>query len=158
MVRQNGTDIGVRLKTAVTKSPLPKSMPRMGTYKLRWEDDALIPSKAKMAVGDANRDGRDDVMLLAGGSGRAVVERLQGAKLGGLKPVRLWTAPSSDPIPVEKTRLGSADIDYDGREDWVLLTKRGSGTRIRILKSRYDKVVQGPDWKVYIPWTEVRPL
>jgi hypothetical protein len=158
VVRQNGDGTGVRLKTAVTKSPLPSSMPRMGTYKLRWEGKSLIPAKVKMAVGDANRDGRDDVMMLVGGGGRAVVERLQGGKLGGFKRVRLWTAPKSDPIPVEKTRLAASDFDYDGREDWVLFSRRGSGTRIRILEARHDKVIAGPDWKVYIPWSEVRPL
>ncbi|MEX1295599.1 MAG: SpoIID/LytB domain-containing protein [Candidatus Limnocylindrales bacterium] len=158
VVRQNGDGGGVRIKTAVTKSPLPKGMPRMGTYKRRWEDKTLIPSKVKMAVGDANRDGRDDVMMLVGGGGRAVVERLQGGLLGGFKRVRLWTAPKSDPIPVEKTRLAASDFDYDGREDWVLFTKRGSGTRIRILEARYDKVIAGPDWKVYVPWTDIRPL
>lgn len=158
VVRQNVDGGGIRLKTAVTKSPLPGSFPRMGTYKMRWEDKSLIPAKVKMTVGDANRDGRDDVMLLVGGGGRAVVERLQGGKLGGFKRVKVWTAPTSDPIPVENTRLGASDIDYDGREDWVLYTKRGSGTRIRVLKARYDSVVQGPDFKVYVPWSEVRPL
>jgi hypothetical protein len=158
VVRQNGDGTGVRLKTAVTKSPLPGGMPRMGTYKMRWEDKSLTPSKVKMTVGDANRDGRDDVMMLVGGGGRAVVERLQGGKLGGFKRVKMWTAPKSDPIPVENTRLAASDFDYDGREDWVLFTKRGSGTRIRILEARYDKVIAGPDWKVYIPWSEVRPL
>jgi len=158
VVRQNVDGGGVRLKTAVTKSPLPGSFPRMGTYKMRWEDRSLIPAKVKMTVGDANRDGRDDVMLLVGGGGRAVVSRLQGGKLGGFKRVKVWTAPKADPIPVENTRLGASDIDFDGREDWVLYSKRGSGTRIRVLKARYDKVAQGPDFKVYIPWSEVRPL
>ena len=158
VVRQNGDGGGVKLKTAVTKSPLPGSFPRMNTYKARWEGPSLIPAKVKMTVGDANRDGRDDVMMLIGGGGRAVVERLQGGKLGGFKRVKVWTAPSSDPIPVENTRLGASDIDYDGREDWVLYSKSGSGTRIRVLRARYDKVVKGPDFKVWIPWSEVRPL
>jgi len=157
VVRQNVEGGGVRLKTAVTKSPLPKSYPRMGTYKARFEDTSLIPSKVKMTVGDANRDGRDDVLMLVGGGGRAVVERLQGRKLGGLKRVKIWTAPKSDPIPVQKTRLGAADIDYDGREDFVLYSARGTGTRIRILKARYDTVRQGPDWRVNIPWEDIRP-
>jgi hypothetical protein len=156
VVRQNVDGGGVRLKTAVTKSPLPGAFPRMGTYKSRWEDKTLVPAKVKMTVGDANRDGRDDVLMLAGGGGRAVVERLQGQKLGGLKRVKIWTAPKSDPIPVEKTRLGTADIDYDGREDFVLFSRRGSGTRIRILKARYDRIVPGPDWRVGIPWADIR--
>ena len=77
---------------------MPGNFPRMGVYKVRWGDRSLDPAKVRMTVGDANRDGRDDVMLLIGGGGRAVVERLQGGKLGGFKRVKVWTAPSSDPI------------------------------------------------------------
>jgi Stage II sporulation protein len=157
IVRQNVEGGGVRLKTAVTKSPLPSSFPRMGTYKARWEDTTLVPAKVKMTVGDADRDGRDDVMMLVGGGGQAVLERLQGRKLGGLKRVRVWTAPKSDPIPVAKTRLGAADIDYDGREDYILFSQRGTGTRIRILKARYDKAKPGPDWRIGTAWADIRP-
>jgi hypothetical protein len=157
IVRQNPATGGVRLRTAVTRSPLPGSGPRMDTYRARFEDSALDPSKVKMTVADGDRDGRDDMMLLVGGGGRQVVERLQGGKLGGFKRVRVWIAPSSDPIPVGKTRLGAADTDYDGRTDLVLYTERASGTRIRVLKARYDKMVKGPDWEVGIAWDDVRP-
>jgi hypothetical protein len=157
IVRQNPESGGVRLKTAVTKSPLPGNGPRMDAYKTRWEDPAVVASKVKLTVADANRDGRDDMMLLVGGRGRATVERLQGQRLGGFKRVRMWTAPKSDPIPVQKTRLGAADIDYDGRVDLVLFSAHDDRTRIRVLKSRYDRMVQGPDWKYDAPWDDVRP-
>ena len=157
IIRTHPDSGGARLKTAVTKSPVPGSGARMNTYKGRWEDNSLIPAKVKMTVGDPNRDGRDDMMLLVGGGGRAVVERLQGQKLGGFKRVKMWTAPQADPILVEKTRMLSADVDYDGREDYVLFSARGSGTRVRVLKARYDKVLQGPDWRIGIPWVDVRP-
>jgi hypothetical protein len=71
--------------------------------------------------------------------------------------VRIWVAPKTDPIPVRRTRLGTADIDYDGRTDVVLYSERGSGTRIRVLKTRYDRMVAGPDWQAGIPWDSVRP-
>ena len=157
IVRQHPEGGGVRLKTAVTRSPYPGSGPRMDTYKARWEDLSLIAAKVKMTVADANRDGRDDVMMVVGGNGRGVVERLQGQKLGGFKRVRIWTAPKRDPIPVRKTRLGAADIDYDGRVDLVLYSRSKDKTRIRVLKSRYDRMVQGPDWKFAMPWDDVRP-
>ena len=157
IVRQNPETGGIRLKTAVTKSPLPSSGSRMNTYRARWEDSSLIPAKVKMTVADANRDGRDDLVLLVGGGGRAVVERLQGQKLGGFKRVKLWTAPKSDPIPVEKTRLGAADINYDGRTDLVLYMARGTGTRMRILRTYYDKMRPGPAWNTGIAWDDVRP-
>ena len=157
IVRQNIDGGGVRLKTAVTKSPVPSSGSRMNSYKSRWEDKSLSSAKVKMTVADANRDGRDDVVLLVGGGGRAVVERLQGQKLGGVKRVKIWTAPKADPIPVQKTRMAAADVDYDGRDDLVLYIDRGQSTRIRVLKTRYDRMVQGPDWKFSVPWDDVRP-
>ena len=157
IVRQNIDGGGVRLKSAVTKSPTPSSGSRMDAYKSRWEDKSLVAAKVKMTVADANRDGRDDVVLLVGGGGRAVVERLQGQKLGGFKRVKIWTAPKADPIPVQKTRVAAADVDYDGRDDLLLYIDRDQSTRIRVLKTRYDKMVQGPDWKFNVPWDDVRP-
>ena len=121
-------------------------------------DARSIAAKVKMIAADANRDGREDVLMLIGGGGRAKVERLQGQTAGGFKRVKVWTAPKSDPIPVEKTRLGAADIDYDGRTDLVLYSRaRQRSTRIRVLKTRYDKMLQGPDWKVGLDWSDVRP-
>ena len=69
----------------------------------------------KTVAADANRDGREDVLLLLGSAGRAKVQRLQGQSLGAFKPVALWTAPRADPVPVRRTRVGSADVDNDGR-------------------------------------------
>ena len=157
IVRQHPDSGAVRLTTAVTKTPDPGSGPRMDTYKARWEDLSLVAAKVKMTVADANRDGRDDVVMVVGGNGRGVVERLQGQKLGGFKRVKIWTAPKSDPIPVRNTRVGAADVDYDGRVDVVLYSKADSKTRIRVLKARYDRMVPGPDWKISQPWDDVRP-
>lgn len=157
IVRQNIDGGGVRLKTAVTKSPLPGAFPRMGPYKARWADPTLVPARVKMTVGDANRDGRDDVMMLADSGGRTVAERLQGLRMGGLKRVRLWTAPASASIPVQKTRLGAADIDYDGREDFVIFRRRGANTRIEVLRTRDDKVLRGPVRLVRFAWGDIRP-
>ncbi len=157
VIRQDIADGGVKVRTAVTTSPLPGTFPRMGAIKTRFEDRKLAAAKVRMAAGDANRDGRDDVIMLIGGGGRARVERLQGSLLGGFKRVRVWVAPKSDPIPVRSTRLGVGDIDYDGRTDLVLYSERGKGTRVRVLKMRYDRVVAGPDWQTGIPWSSIRP-
>jgi hypothetical protein len=157
IIRQDIEGGGVKIRTAVTKSPLPGTFPRMGPIKTRFESTALKAAQVKTAVGDANRDGREDVLMLIGGGGRARVERLQGALLGGFKRVRIWVAPKSDPIPVRKSRLGTADIDYDGRTDLVIYSERNGGTRIRVLKTRYDRMVEGPDWQAGIPWNSIRP-
>ncbi len=157
VIRQNIEAGGVKVRTAVTTSPLPGRAPRMGPIRTRFESRQLDAAKVRMAVGDANRDGRDDVVMLIGGGGRARVERLQGALLGGFKRVAVWTAPKSDPIPVQKTRLGVSDVDYDGRSDLVLYIEHGKGTRIRVLKTRYDSMAHGPDWQTGIVWSSMRP-
>ena len=75
----------------------------------------------------------------------------------GVVEVKIWTAPKSDPIPVEKTRLGAADVDYDGRTDLVLYSRKSDKTRIRVLRTRYDKMLQGPSWQESFSWGNVRP-
>ncbi len=146
---------GVRVKTGITIKGAAAGNKIQG-YRVRWEDSKAVPAKIKMNVGDANRDGRDDVISLVGGKGRAQVWRLQGQGLGGLKPVRIWTAPSSDPIPVKKTRLGVSDIDFDGRADPLFFVENNGNTRVRTYKTRYDKLVTGPAWNTGIPWANVR--
>jgi hypothetical protein len=95
-------------------------------------------------------------MTLIGGNGRAQVWRLQGQGLGGLKPVKIWTAPKRDPIPVKRTRMGISDFDYDGRADFLFFVDNESNTRIRTYKTRYDKLVAGPAWNVGVDWSDVR--
>ncbi|MFV2063359.1 MAG: FG-GAP-like repeat-containing protein [Chloroflexota bacterium] len=154
IVRQNLDGGGLRIKTAVGKSPSPG----MGALTKRFQSRTINASKTRMVQGDANRDGREDLLMIVGGGGPTRVERLQGKGLGGLKRVRIWTAPKSDPIPVRKTRLGAADVDNDGRTDLVLFTEQGAGTRIRVLKTRYASMAKGPDMvKSSLDWTDVRP-
>ena len=157
IIRKNPDTGGVALKTAVTKSPPGSSGQRMHSYKARFVDSSLKAAKVRMTVTDANRDGRDDVFMVVGGSGNAKVERLQGQKAGGFFRMRIWTAPRTDPVPVGKTRLGTADIDYDGRGDLIFYSATDNGTRIRTLKARYTSMKQGPDWRIGADWTDVRP-
>ena len=37
-------------------------------------------------------------------------------------------APKNDPVPVKNTRLGIADVDYDGRGDLILYSEKNTGT------------------------------
>ncbi len=157
IIRENPGSGGVRVKSAVTKSPLPSGDQRMSGLKIRFESGSPDASQVRMIAADANRDGREDLLLLIGGSGRARIERLQGQLLGGFKRVRMWTAPKSSPIPVAKTRLGVNDVDYDGRTDLVLFIDRNSGTRLRVLKTRYDKMQIAQEWQQPFDWSDVRP-
>lgn len=157
VVRQNPSGGGVRIKSAVTKSPSPSGDQKMNGLKTRFESGSLNASKVRMTAADANRDGREDLLMLIGGGGRAKIERLQGQSLGGFKRVKLWTAPKSSPIPVEKTRLGIGDVDYDGRTDLILYIDRNGGTRMRVLKTRYDRMLIAQEWQEPFDWKDVRP-
>ena len=92
IIRQHPDGGGVRFRTAITKSPLPSGGDRMHGLKLAWESTTLQPSRVKSVPADANRDGREDVLLLVGGEGRPRVERLTDKRLGKFKRVHLWTA------------------------------------------------------------------
>jgi len=130
----------------------------MGALTKRFQSRTINASKTKMVQGDANRDGREDLLMIVGGSGATRVQRLQGKGLGGIKKVQIWKAPKSDPISVGRTRLGAADVDNDGRTDLVLYTRKESGTRIRVLKTRYSSMAKGPNTvEPSLDWTDVRP-
>jgi hypothetical protein len=129
----------------------------MSVFRSRFEAPAMNPAKVKMTVADADRDGQDDILLLIGAGARVRIERLQGGKLGQFRRTRLWVAPRKDPIPVGNTRLGTADVDYDGRTDLVLYSRSGAGTRIRVLRSRQNTMIKGPDWRVGLDWRDIRP-
>ena len=130
----------------------------MNGLAVRYDNPDLRASKTKVVMSDANRDGRADLYLLIGGSGAARVERLQGQKLGGFKRVKMWTAPKSDPVAVGKTRLGTADVDYDGRGDLIMYSEKKAGTHIRVLRSRYSRMIKGAEWQEgSIDWKDIRP-
>jgi hypothetical protein len=156
IVRQGTGRRGVTIRTAVTRSPLPREGARMGSLRVGF-GAALDPAKVKVVPGDANRDGREDVLLLIGRGGRAVVERLQGQSYGGFKRVPVWAAPRSAGIAVEKTRLGAADMDFDGMTDLVLFSRHPRGTRIQVLKTRYSTMKAGPSEVEPFDWRSVRP-
>jgi hypothetical protein len=156
ILRQHPESGGVRIKTAVTGSPLPKGEQRMGTLRSTYEV-SLDPAKVKMVPGDVNRDGREDLFLLTAASGRARVERLQGQARGAFKRVALWTAPRSDRVATEKTRLGAADVDNDGMTDLVLFARHPDGTRLRVLRAGYQTLRPSIDLVERLDWLSLRP-
>lgn len=156
ILRQNPEEGGVRIKTAMTGSPLPPAPERMANLHVRYETP-LDPSKVKVVPGDGDRDGREDVLLLTASGGRASLDLLRGQAMGALRPLRLWTAPRSSRVAVEKTRLGAADVDYDGMTDLVLFSRDPSGTRIRMLLAAYGAVRPGPDFVDGLDWLSLRP-
>ena len=87
---------------------------------------SLQPAKVKSVPGDANRDGREDILLLVGGEVDAPrVERLHGpADSAGFKRVPIWIAPKFDAHPRRAGR-GSVrpTLDHDGQTDLVLFSE-----------------------------------
>jgi hypothetical protein len=154
IVREDPEAGGIRIKTALANRPSPG----LGALKLRFSDDALRPSKARIVPGDADRDGREDLFLVTRNGNAGRVERLKGRPRGLLARTRLWKAPKSDPIEMRDTRLGAADVDYDGFTDLLLFQKDGTGVRIRVLKTRYDSTVKAPTiTPSSIEWDGLRP-
>jgi hypothetical protein len=157
IVRQHPDAGGVRFRTALTQSPLPRGGQRMGTLRVAWETGSWSPTKVRSVTADADRDGREDVLLLVAAGGRVKVHRLEGGRLGRFRRATLWTAPRGSGIPVERTRLGAADVDHDGRTDLLLFSRHADGTRIRVLKVRYASLAAGLDIVEPLEYRDVRP-
>ncbi len=155
VVRQHPPAGGVRVKTGVTVAGAPAGS-KIQNYRGRWYAKGAKPAKVRIAVGDANRDGRADVVALVAAKGGAQVWRLQGKGLGGLTPYRLWTFPKSDQVAVKSTRMELSDIDFDGMADVILFSAEDTRTRVRTYRTRYGKLVRGPSWSVSLPWTKFR--
>ena len=156
ILRQHPDEGGVRIKTAITGSPLPPAPDRMANLLARYET-ALDPARRGPSPGDGDRDGREDVWLLKVSGGRPAVERLRGQSPGGL-PGPCSCGPRRDrSCRRGKTRLGAADVDYDGMTDLVLFSSDPSGTRIRMLMAATDRAIrtrfhQGLDWVSLRPY------
>ena len=153
MVRERVDGGGVRVRIARNEGS-----GSLGNLKTRFLSTAFNSSETRMVAGDANRDGREDLLMLVGIGSRTKVQRLEGKPSGALGYVKFWKAPKNDPVPVGNTHIGGADVDADGRIDLVLFTKDGSGTRMRVLKTRYTTMVAGSDSDLNgLVWADTRP-
>ncbi len=115
------------LDLVVANSDMP------GLYVIRGAGDGTFVSPrvfpgltgvAGLAVGDVNRDGRPDVLLLRGSS--LAVHLNNGA--GGFRPV------VTQPIGAAGNALALADLDRDGRLDAVVAS--ASTSTVRVLYGR----------------------
>jgi hypothetical protein len=154
IVREDPEAGGVRVKIAIANRPGRG----LGELKTRFDDASLRPSRARLVPGDADRDGREDLFLVTHDGNPGRVERLKARPAGVLVRSTLWKAPKSDPIEIHDTRLGVADVDYDGLTDLLLFQKDGDGTRIRVLRSRYTSMEKAPSIAASgIDWQGLRP-
>lgn len=96
------------------------------TKKTYWSG-TYVASRARLAVGDADSDGRADVVCLyrPGGSSRLDVFRSTGKSFAA---PRTWYQNGSTPVPVT-SRFCIGDVTGDGRADVVTAAATGSRTR-----------------------------
>jgi hypothetical protein len=80
-----------------------------------WATEPAPPEQVTPVVGDANRDGRDDLLLVRSvGSGiRVLVDRSTGASF-----TRTWFGGVLE-VPFAGTGFAAPDLNRDGRADLV---------------------------------------
>ena len=113
---QLGLTNGLRIKVARTGKD-----GNLRTLKERFSSSALKASTTRVVAADANRDGREDLLLIIGGDGRTKIDRLQGQTKGGFKRIRIWRAPADD--PGSRSRRGSR-WSWAGRRAAISSTTR----------------------------------
>ena len=112
-----------------------------------------------VAIGDINRDGRDDVWLVYSANGLTQVDVLRSGPTK-LSRSHRWTSSTANPMPFAKLKICSADVTYDGMADLVLFRDEGTnGTSLITLRSGYTNMkiastLLDPtlDWSATLPY------
>lgn len=157
------TDLGAEgRKYSVAQSRHPEA--GLGSPKRRFLATDLVGDTVKHAVGDLDRNGREDVILVVDKPGRTRIEFLRAKANSGYARTIAWKTALGDKLPFDKLKLSTSDVDYDGLIDVVLYRDRGaSGTEIIAFqtgkKARYgvlspglDIVDAGADWNTLRPY------
>ena len=159
LVREDLGSQGLRYSTAL-------SLPAGGglsALKTRLAAPDLAAGKMLEVLGDANRDGLNDLWLVIGGDpaehSQTHIDLLIATK--GSKAFSrstAWSATVADPLPVGKLKVASADVNADGFGDIVLLEQTDTGMRIETLVASYRTLKpdvsasDGHDWAAVTPY------
>ncbi|MBA2557423.1 MAG: hypothetical protein H0V12_08805 [Chloroflexi bacterium] len=114
-------------------------------------------ASTRTAIGDIDRDGYDDIVLVmpAATGSQIVALRSTGA---ALEQRVMWQSADD---AIERIKIGAADIDYDGRTDVVMYEDLGEGlgTRLRTLLSD-GATMTGNFWldDVALEWSTIEPF
>jgi hypothetical protein len=141
--------LGVRVSSAIS----PATAGPLGALRIRFQDARLLAGRHTLwTVGDADRDGRDDVWLVtADAEGSARIEVLRAPQNPAWKLIRrvAWRASAGEPLSVGQLHIATGDLDYDGVTDLVTYRDGGAdGTSIVVFTrprdGAYGKLRAGP--------------
>lgn len=126
---------------------------------VRWlAVGGIQKATVKAAVGDFNRDGRDDLYLVYPDGAGTTAAVLRSTTTDTLTRRILWTSPSTRPIPFTSVKIASGDYNVDGRGDLLLVVDRASaGSRMLVLLPN-DTTVTASKWldDATLPWATAR--
>ena len=130
---------------------------------LWYRDATLHRVTTRTAVGDLDRDGRDDMILaISHGGGTKVV----GLKVDRRNPHKFlrstfWTNKPEHQLPLANVKLSAVDVNSDGRADAILWVNAGErGTRlIRLRVNDRGTLMSATDWLFdrTLDWDATRP-
>ena len=90
-----------------------------------WATEPSAPDDVTPLIGDANRDGRDDI-LVARRSGASAMRLVAYESVKSAKTYTLVTLATSLPLPFGRSKLSVADLNRDGRADVFAIVDRGT--------------------------------
>ena len=90
-------------------------------------------ANTKTTVGNSNRDGRDDVLIVTPTATGSRITVLRSTGLDTFAAKVLWTSPASAPLSYADLKVGGGDFNFDGRGDVLLLVDRGAGNGTRFM-------------------------
>lgn len=147
------TGIGTRIFVAASALPAPT----FGPFKIWFDLPDVKPTALVAAMGDFNRDGRDDLAIAYTASdGTTHVDAVRRwRKL--VERIPLWSSASS--VPISGLKLGSADANLDGASDLVFYQNRGPfGTSVTLYHGAYTSLTRAVSvTDATLKWSSAKP-
>lgn len=116
-----------------------------------------LPDDFRVSVGDFDADGLDDLALVTEGEETGVLVEVARSGDDGFGALQRWTFVDA---VLDDLKVGTADMDGDGRADLVAMGRLGEGVDVRVLRSLGDSFAKAQTWRAQPGWSWVgtRPL